>query len=109
MSSNVGSSNIYEAGDQRTSSQSELKERERYSGGKAHLQQDPTDNRTTANKIAREKETGEGARKSEEHKMLEKDATLPARAHGNEPSRGARIDQELREEDEEHLRQKGKK
>jgi hypothetical protein len=46
---------------------------------------------------------------SEEQRMLEKDATLPARAHGNEPSRGAKIDQELREDDEQYLKQKGKK
>ena len=41
-----------------------------------------------------------------ETELLKKDATLPARAHGNEPSRGAKIDQELREEEEELLRKK---
>ena len=30
-----------------------------------------------------------------------------ARAHGNEPSKGAKIDQELREEEEEMLKKKG--
>jgi hypothetical protein len=38
----------------------------------------------------------------------QKDATLPARAHGNEPSKGAKIDQELREEEEAELKRKGK-
>jgi hypothetical protein len=52
---------------------------------------------------------GDGKAQSEEHRLLEKDATLPARAHGNEPSRGAEIDQQLREEDEQYLKQKGKK
>jgi hypothetical protein len=32
---------------------------------------------------------------------------MPARAHGNEPSRGAQIDQEIREEEEEMLKKKG--
>jgi hypothetical protein len=40
---------------------------------------------------------------------LEKDATAPAKAHGNKPSRGAVIDQEIREEEEAELRAKGKK
>lgn len=40
--------------------------------------------------------------------MFHKDATLPARSHGNEPSKGAKIDQELKEEEEEYLRKKGK-
>jgi hypothetical protein len=33
--------------------------------------------------------------------------TLQARNHGNEPSKGAKIDQELREEEEEILKKKG--
>jgi hypothetical protein len=36
------------------------------------------------------------------------DATLPARAHGNEPSKGAKIDQQIREEEEAELKRKGK-
>jgi hypothetical protein len=67
------------------------------------------DDRTIANKLAREEMKGDGSMQSEEQRMLEKDATLPARAHGNEPSRGAKIDQELREDDEQYLKQKGKK
>ncbi|KAF2750349.1 hypothetical protein M011DRAFT_465115 [Sporormia fimetaria CBS 119925] len=111
MSSNVGSGNIYEAGDQRNVKQSELEERERYNEGQpnSHLPQDSKDNRTIANKLANEERRGDEEQKSEEQKLREKDATLPARAHGNEPSRGAKIDQQLREEDEEYLKQKGKK
>lgn len=45
--------------------------------------------------------------KHEQHAQLAKDATLPARAHGNEPSRGAKIDQQLREEEEAMLAKKG--
>jgi hypothetical protein len=39
---------------------------------------------------------------------LKKDPTLPAKLHGNEPSRGAKIDAELQAEEEEELRRKGK-
>lgn len=39
--------------------------------------------------------------------MSKKDSTLPARSHGNEPSKGAKIDQELQEEEEELLKKRG--
>jgi hypothetical protein len=38
-----------------------------------------------------------------------KDATAPAKAHGNKPSRGAEIDQELREEEAETIEKMNKK
>lgn len=110
MSSNVGSSNIYEAGDQRNYKQSELNDAERYKEGKpnSHLAQDSKDERTIANKLAREEmRSDDPGFKSAEHERLAKDATLPARAHGNEPSRGAKIDQQLREEEEAMLAKKG--
>ena len=66
------------------------------------------DERSIANKLEREeKREKEGEEKSLEDLQREKDATLPARAHGNEPSKGAKIDQELREEDEAMLKKKG--
>jgi hypothetical protein len=43
-----------------------------------------------------------------DEKRRRQDATLPARAHGNEPSKGAKIDQEIREEEEAELKRKGK-
>ena len=39
----------------------------------------------------------------------EKDPTAPARLHGNEPSKGAKIDAELQAEEEEMLRKKDAK
>ena len=62
---------------------------------------------------------------SKETEMLKKDPTLPvgrvvvvsegdvangeqARSHGNEPSKGAKIDAELQAEEEEYLKKKGK-
>jgi hypothetical protein len=69
----------------------------------------PEDERTIANKLAREeKRESEEEDKSAEDKLREQDATLPALSHGNQPSKGAKIDQQLREEEEEELRRKGK-
>ncbi|KAG5926336.1 hypothetical protein E4U42_003401 [Claviceps africana] len=39
---------------------------------------------------------------------LKKDPTLPARMHGNQPSRGAEIDAQIAAEEEEELKRKGK-
>jgi hypothetical protein len=48
------------------------------------------------------------AQHRQQARQFKQDATLPARAHGNEPSKGAKIDQELREEEEAELKAKGK-
>ncbi|PQE17301.1 hypothetical protein CJF31_00005705 [Rutstroemia sp. NJR-2017a BVV2] len=112
-SSNVGSSQIYEDGDQKNIPRSEIeqmKKDNRFHDGKenSHLANDSKDERTIANKLEREeKREGEGDRISEEAKLSQKDATAPAKMHGNEPSRGAKIDQELREEEEALLKKKG--
>ena len=45
---------------------------------------------------------------SEEDRLRKIDATLPAKLHGNEPSKGAKLDQELREEEQAELERKGK-
>ena len=68
------------------------------------------DERSIANKLEREekREKEDDADLSLEDRQAKKDATLPARAHGNEPSKGAKIDQELREEEEAELKRKGK-
>jgi hypothetical protein len=126
--SNVGQSSVYEAGDQRNSKDSE-NQADRFHEGKenSHLAQDSSmshqnttqtwrltncateDERSIANKLAREaKRENEDEQQSEETTLNKKDATLPARAHGNEPSKGAKIDQELREEEEAELKRKGK-
>jgi hypothetical protein len=68
------------------------------------------DERTIANKLAsaEKAEQESDAPKSEQAAQIAEDATLPAKSHGNEPSRGAKIDQELREEEEAELKRKGK-
>ncbi|KAF2121678.1 hypothetical protein BDV96DRAFT_641061 [Lophiotrema nucula] len=110
--SNVGTSGVYEAGDQRNYKNSELNDAERYNEGKpnSHIANDSKDERSIANKLAAEEKRDDNDEfKSEEDKLRKQDATLPAKAHGNEPSKGAKIDQELREEEEEYLRKKDAK
>ncbi len=55
--------------------------------------------------VQREKEDEE---ESQETKALKKDPTLPAKLHGNEPSKGAKIDAQIQAEEEEELKRKGK-
>ncbi|KAI4721633.1 hypothetical protein E4T48_02171 [Aureobasidium sp. EXF-10727] len=129
--SNVGNSAVYEAGDQRTYKDSEIneaKQEARFHEGKEHshqandsskkkqlsIQLDTSadnlleDERTIANKLAREeKRENEPEEESLQTQQLKKDATLPAKSHGNEPSKGAKIDQELAEEDAAALKGKG--
>jgi hypothetical protein len=67
------------------------------------------DERSIKNKLEREeKREEEGREISEQEKLRRQDATAPARAHGNEPSKGAKIDQQIREEEEAELKRKGK-
>jgi hypothetical protein len=134
MQSNVGNSQVYEAGDQRTYKDSEIeqaKKEARFHEGKENshkaldsstsslslppsppplLTPTPTeDERSIANKLEREeKREKEDEPMSLEDRQAKQDATLPARAHGNEPSKGAKIDQQLREEEEAELKAKGK-
>ncbi|KAH7356107.1 hypothetical protein BKA66DRAFT_428822 [Pyrenochaeta sp. MPI-SDFR-AT-0127] len=114
--SNVGNSGVYQADDQRTVPDSQIeqeKKENRFHEGQenSHKATDSKDERSIANKLEREakrekEDDDEG--KSEEDKLREQDATLPAISHGNKPSKGAIIDQQLREEEEEELRRKGK-
>merc|ERR1712130_566055 len=80
--SNVGSSGVYEAGDQVNYKNSEIQNQDRYN----ESQPEP---------------------ESEEVKQSKIDATRPARQHGNEPSKGAKIDEQLREEEQEMMKKKG--
>lgn len=68
------------------------------------------DERSIANKLEREakREHEDDEKLSEEDRLRKVDATLPAKMHGNEPSAGAKLDQELREEEEAELKRKGK-
>lgn len=77
----------------------------RAAGQRSH----PEDQRSLANRLeaaqadeeARDKDTPEVA-------ALKEDPTAPARMHGNEPSRGAKIDAQIQQEEQEELERKGK-
>ncbi|KAK1978728.1 hypothetical protein LZ30DRAFT_598499 [Colletotrichum cereale] len=109
--SSVGTSGVYEAGDQRNVKKSELDTGDRFHEGKdnSHIATDSKDERSIANRLAAEEKRnreGDDDDDDEETRLGKKDATLPAKMHGNEPSKGAKIDKELQEEDELRLRQK---
>ncbi|EEA28816.1 hypothetical protein TMatcc_002833 [Talaromyces marneffei ATCC 18224] len=112
-SSNVGSRQLYEAGDQRNDSQSEIRERQRYKEGKpgSHLTNDSKDDRSIVNRLAREEQRSTKNEKpyDSEAELSKKDPTAPAKLHGNMPSKGAQIDTELQAEDEQRLREKSGK
>ncbi|KAF1816905.1 hypothetical protein P152DRAFT_469418 [Eremomyces bilateralis CBS 781.70] len=108
--SKVGDRTVYEAGDQRNYKNSEIRDAARYHEWKpnSNLKNDSNAERSISNRMAREDaRKGEKAPKDLDSERTQMNSTLPARAHGNEPSRGAQIDQSLREEEEDELRRKG--
>ncbi|KAH8084074.1 hypothetical protein HD553DRAFT_335503 [Filobasidium floriforme] len=73
----------------------------------AHNRIDGKDERSFANNI----QDAKRIEKEEEEAQAAKDAIKPtdiAKSHGNEPSRGAKIDEQIEKEEEEELRRKGK-
>ncbi|KIE01376.1 hypothetical protein MAJ_02717, partial [Metarhizium majus ARSEF 297] len=107
--SNVGSSAVYEAGDQRNVKASERNAAERFEEGKpgSHSLTDSKDERTISNRLAaEEKRRKQGDSDDFETAMSKKDPTLPAKMHGNEPSKGAKIDAELAAEDAQRIKEK---
>ncbi|KAI9904277.1 hypothetical protein N3K66_000806 [Trichothecium roseum] len=107
--SQVGQATVYEAGDQRNAKNSEIQDHVPYEEGKenSHINLDSKDERSIANKLAAEERRGEQP-DSPEVAQSKRDPTLPAVMHGNEPSKGAKIDAELQAEEQEELKQKGK-
>lgn len=108
--SKVGNSGVYEAGDQRNSKDSEVEQPEKFHEGKehAHNNLDSKDERSIANRLAAE-EANQGEEEDPEITAMKKDPTAPARMHGNEPSRGAKIDAQILADEEAELERKGKK
>ncbi|KAH9449613.1 hypothetical protein MJO28_010732 [Puccinia striiformis f. sp. tritici] len=97
-------------GDQKSLSHKEIEE-SRYDAGKlnSHLGNDPKDQRSIANRL-------ESELKKKEEDGYNPDPNIPnkgqkptdlAKEHGHEPSRGAKIDEQIRQEEEEELRKKG--
>ncbi|KAK2751699.1 hypothetical protein CKAH01_17806 [Colletotrichum kahawae] len=110
--SKVGTSGVYEAGDQRNQKEDEVEQAERFEEGKenSHQATDSKDERSIANRLAAEekKDKEDDDNDTLETRLGKIDPTLPARSHGNEPSRGAKIDAQIQAEEEEELRRKGK-
>ncbi|RMZ88379.1 hypothetical protein DV736_g4395, partial [Chaetothyriales sp. CBS 134916] len=70
------------------------------------------DQRTIANRLAAAPaQNDDSSRKdlSKEGRASQKDPTLPAKLHGNEPSRGAAIDKEIADEEAEIIARKDAK
>ena len=70
------------------------------------------DQRSIANRLAAagpQNDDGSGKTKSAETKAGEIDPTLPAKMHGNEPSRGAKIDKAIEDEEAEIIRKMDEK
>jgi len=68
---------------------------------KATSKIDTKDSRTISNRLAE-------VSKAKESVDEPPKSTSIARSHGNEPSKGAKIDEELQRDDEEYLKRKGK-
>ncbi|KAL2255286.1 hypothetical protein VTK26DRAFT_3684 [Humicola hyalothermophila] len=106
--SNVGNRQLYEAGDQRNPKATEAGSGTRYHEGTAHSHRnnDPKDQRSLADRAAAEKQAS-SPQESRETTLQKKDPTLPAKMHGNKPSKGAQVDAEIQAEEEEILKKKG--
>ncbi|KAL0578337.1 hypothetical protein V5O48_003651 [Marasmius crinis-equi] len=109
MQSNVGNSQIHADGDQRTSkgSATDQPARFEFDPENAHSETDSKDQRSLANRLEAA-EAHENDNLSNKTKDTVTDPLEPARSHGNEPSRGAKIDAELQRQEEEELKNKGK-
>ena len=121
---NVGTASVYEAGDQRNVPDSEKPENQNtpYEEGKqgSHQANDPStfpsnsqyidkltdnhleDERSIGNRLAAanpQNDDTSGKNKTAEQIAGESDPTAPARMHGNEPSKGAKIDKKIEDEE----------
>ncbi|KAE8350683.1 hypothetical protein BDV28DRAFT_150704 [Aspergillus coremiiformis] len=126
--SSVGRGGLYEAGDQRNVPQSVANQRERYNEGERHSHKNldsrmswcltslcastAEDERSIANKLAaRAKQPDPSHHHNNdvdpEAEISKKNPTKLAQLHGNEPSKGAKIDRELQLDDEKRLKEKG--
>ncbi|POS75217.1 hypothetical protein DHEL01_v206386 [Diaporthe helianthi] len=109
--SSVGPISVAGAGDQRNVKKSELEQREPYEEGKvnSHNTDDSKDQRSIANRLAAEERKDDEPKDDKETALSKKDPTLPAKSHGNEPSKGAKIDAEIQAEEEETIKKKAGK
>ncbi|CCX33358.1 hypothetical protein FPQ18DRAFT_376225 [Pyronema domesticum] len=110
--SSVGNPQTYEAGDMRDSkSTSKTNHDMSYREGKknSHLDNDSKDQRSIANRMASAEKKGKEHNDDHNDDHKSKDPRDAALKHGNQPSKGAKIDAELQAEDELRLQEKGMK
>ena len=72
----------------------------------------PEDERSIGNRLAAaepQNDNSTSGKGNAEDRLAQQDATAPARLHGNEPSKGAKIDAEIQAEEEEMLAKKDAK
>ncbi|PKY03510.1 hypothetical protein P168DRAFT_290674 [Aspergillus campestris IBT 28561] len=113
--SNVGAGNLYVAGDQRNISRAEAQQQhEPYKEGVPHSHKnlDSKDGRSIANRLnAQERKDDPSHHHNREYdpeaELSKQDPTKPAVLHGHEPSKGAKIDKEIQQEEQEILKKKG--
>jgi hypothetical protein len=103
-------SGIYEAGDQRNAPQSEQPQPTRFEEGvkNSHQTLDSKDERSIKNRLAAAERRGDSDGDDVETAQSKRDPEMPARMHGNEPSKGAKIDADLKREEQEELERKGR-
>ncbi|KAI1082912.1 hypothetical protein F5B20DRAFT_489022 [Whalleya microplaca] len=102
MAGNHGFANLYEDGDQRNFESSSVATEQKHHNINAEGYM-PKDRNKAMNKMLDEDIQG---RVNERYKT---DPTYAATMHGNQPSRGAQVDAELRQEEEEILKRKKEK
>ncbi|KAI1855611.1 hypothetical protein JX265_006014 [Neoarthrinium moseri] len=98
-SSKVGAHYIYEDGDQRT-----FKEEAFHNENQHHREN--FDGYMKKGKLEAMNQMREEDIQDQVQERLKRDPTYPAMLHGNEPSRGAKIDAEIQAEEEEFLKKK---
>ncbi|KAH7886343.1 hypothetical protein F5I97DRAFT_1928193 [Phlebopus sp. FC_14] len=110
MMSKVGNPQIYEAKEQRTSKHTDHNPPKKHDKGQEHpyIDIDSKDERSIGDAIAaahKYSRMNESTNPSADPRV---DPLGPATAHGNKPSRGAKVDAEIMAEEEEEVRNKGK-
>ncbi|KAK3191162.1 hypothetical protein K4F52_002748 [Lecanicillium sp. MT-2017a] len=107
--SSVGRAAVHEAGDQRNVPHSQQHTDPKFQEGEknSHDNLDSKDERSIANRLEAEEKRKE-PKDDPETARSKQDPTLPAKFHGNEPSKGAKIDAQIEQEEQEILEQKGK-
>ncbi|KIJ66556.1 hypothetical protein HYDPIDRAFT_129533 [Hydnomerulius pinastri MD-312] len=110
MMSGVGNPQIYEAKEQRTSKDKDKNAAKKYDEGQehAHIDIDSKDERSIGNRLAAASKHSRMEESTNPTSDPKVDPLGPATSHGNEPSKGAKVDAEIMAEEEEELKRKGK-